>query len=202
MCSHGVSWKDFGEGRAALGSAGCWKPLRRRLGVRIGWEHVRRVKAMARLQFVTANLQYHCKTQGPRDLWTCRCGQRHGRYFKGLIYALIPFISSGKVYVLLLWEHLETSPPSGIFTHRRALAMKRRAVLCRDPRTAQASSWASDQAALLSLSPHGLSVLRGISFPRVCTRAFLTWLSTLKERGSMYSLTIVPISRLFSVLSS
>lgn len=45
--------KDFGDGRAGLGAVGCSEPLRSRLGVRIGWDHVRRVKA------VTRNIVWH-----------------------------------------------------------------------------------------------------------------------------------------------
>jgi len=138
-------------------------------------------------------------------MWPSRCWQWHRRHLRGLIYGQIPFIYSGNIYALLFWEHLETSPTSGIFMHRRELAMRGRALLCRDPGTVQGTSWASDQAALLSFLLHGRSILRGISFPgcvSACTSAFLMWPYTSKEHGSMYNLTVVPISHLFFILSS
>lgn len=140
-----------------------------------------------------------------RYLWAPRCEQWHRRHLRELIYAHFLFICSGNINALLFTEHLETPAPSGIFMHQRVLATKGWAVLCRDPSRAQGSWWACDRAALLSLSPHGHFVLGAVFFPRsasASTCTFLTWPSTFKEHSSLYSLTLVPISHLFSILSS
>lgn len=115
---------------------------------------------MLEMQFGTANLQYHCRTQVPKDLQASRCGEWHTRHLRGPVYAQTPFIHSGNIYALLFSKHLEISPPSVIFMNQRVLAMKGSA----NRRTEQGSCRASHQEALLSLSPNSHPVLRGISF--------------------------------------
>lgn len=137
-------------------------------------------------------------------LWASRCGQWSRRHLRELIYAQLLFIHSGHINALLFTQHLEYPPPSGIVVHQRVLATKGWEALCRDPSTAQGSTWACDPAAPQPLSPQGLFILRAAFIPRsasACKCTFLVWPQTFTERSSMSSQTVVPISHLFPILS-